>query len=289
MLKIKLSGIDVNIPKDIIGIDMGHSLTKIVFMEENEINLFIYSTQKNNTEITNLLETKKEIYKKYNFSGGKSFSFYNYYSTQLKAKLIDEFEAISKGVELLYFLERKKELSNSLIVTIGTGTSIILKNEEILHLGGSALGGGFFMGFIKYLFNINDFNEAISLAKQGNRYNVDLKVSDIYDPQDNRVDSLFREFTAASLGKINESSNLNSLNRKDFINSIICMLGENLGIIATLMADNHKVENILYGGGFLKDNKVLKKILSILSIVNKKKAIFLNNSEYCAALGALMS
>ena len=289
MLKIKLSGIDVNIPKDIIGIDMGHSLTKIVFMEENEINLFIYSTQKNNTEITNLLETKKEIYKKYNFSGGKSFSFYNYYSTQLKAKLVDEFEAISKGVELLYFLERKKELSNSLIVTIGTGTSIILKNEEILHLGGSALGGGFFMGFIKYLFNINDFNEAISLAKQGNRYNVDLKVSDIYDPQDNRVDSLFREFTAASLGKINESSNLNSLNRKDFINSIICMLGENLGIIATLMADNHKVENILYGGGFLKDNKVLKKILSILSIVNKKKAIFLNNSEYCAALGALMS
>jgi len=289
MLKIKLSGIDVNIPKDIIGIDMGHSLTKIVFMEENEINLFIYSTQKNNTEITNLLETKKEIYKKYNFSGGKSFSFYNYYSTQLKAKLVDEFEAISKGVELLYFLERKKELSNSLIVTIGTGTSIILKNEEILHLGGSALGGGFFMGFIKYLFNINDFHEAISLAKQGNRYNVDLKVSDIYDPQDNRVDSLFREFTAASLGKISESSNLNSLNREDFINSIICMLGENLGTIATLMADNHKVENIIYGGGFLKENKVLKKILSLLSIVNKKKAIFLKNSEYCAALGALLS
>ena len=109
------------------------------------------------------------------------------------ANLINEFEANVSGIKFLYNMEKKKELSRSLIVSIGTGTSIVLIDENLKHLGGSALGGGFFMGLIKTLFKMNDFHEAIDLAKKGNRYNVDLKVSDIYSQEDKRVDLLFRE------------------------------------------------------------------------------------------------
>jgi pantothenate kinase len=143
------------------------------------------------------------------------------------------------------------------------------------------------MGLIKALFNLYDFEESITLAKEGNRYNADLKVSDIYDPEDDRVDLIFREFTAASLGKIDYNYEPNNMKKEDFINSLICMIGENIGTIANLMAENTDLTNIVFCGGFLKENRILRKILSLLCSVNKKKAIFLKNSEFAAAIGAL--
>ena len=223
-----------------------------------------------------------------NFTGGKCFHLFQTYSRDVKTNLINEFEANVKGIETLYLLEKKKVLPPSLIVTIGTGTSVVSKNDLYEHLGGTAMGGGFFMGLIKAIFNINNFQEAMNLAKNGNRYNVDLKVSDIYAPEDDRVDLLFREFTAASLGKIDLSFNVNMLKKEDFINSLICMIGENIGTIANLMADKNDIGTIVFCGGFLKENKIARKLLSFMCRVKNKKAIFLKNSEFSAAIGALI-
>jgi len=288
MLKIILSDNDIKIPSDIIGIDMGQTLSKLAYLGDNELILSSFPTQTSISDIKLFLNLKKEQFKIFNFTGGKSFELYKEYSKDFKANIINEFEANVRGIEFLHNLEKKKEISRSLIVTIGTGTSIVLKDNTYQHLGGSAMGGGFFMGIIKVLFDINNFQEAIKLAKKGNRYNVDLKVSDIYAPEDNRVDILFREFTAASLGKIDENFNAKYLNKEDFINSIICLIGENLGTIATIIADNNIVTDIVFCGGFLIENKILKNLLSLLCKVNKKKAIFLKKSEFCAAIGALL-
>jgi len=288
MPKIILSDNINEIPSDRIGIDMGQSLSKIVFLETNELTLTSFPTQSSIQDIKVLLNSKRDQIDIFNFTGGRSFELYTEYSKNHKSNLINEFEANVKGVEILHKLEKNKELPRSLIITIGTGTSIVLKDDSIKHLGGSALGGGFFMGLVKSIFDLDDFYKAISIAQKGNRYNVDLKVSDIYHPDDKRVGLLFREFTAASLGKINEKFNIKSLSQEDFINSIICLIGENLAIIANSMADNNDVKNIVFCGGFIKENKILRKILSLICKVNKKKGIFLKNSEFCAAIGALL-
>jgi len=287
MFNIKIDNLDVGIPQDTIGVDMGQSLSKIVYLESGILNFSYFLTQTESRSLEDALKSRTKHYKKINFTGGKSFSLFQAYSKKFEAKLINEFEANAKGVEILHLLEKRKELSPSLIVTIGTGTSMVSKKDSIKHLGGTAMGGGFFMGTIKALFNSNDFQEALNLAKSGNRYNVDLKVSDIYDPDDNRVDLLFREFTAASLGKIDLNYNMNNLKKEDFINSLICMIGENICTIANLMADTNDISTIVFCGGFLRENKIVKKILSIMCKVNRKKAIFLKNSEFCAAIGAL--
>jgi type II pantothenate kinase len=267
---------------------MGQSLTKIAYLETSELTLSSYTTQTNIPKIKDFLASKKDQVKNLNFTGGKSYNLYKEYSKDINTSLINEFKANVKGVDFLYKLEKRKELSRSLIVTIGTGTSMVLTDDKYEHLGGSALGGGFFMGLIKSLFNLNDYQEALSLARKGNRYNVDLKVSDIYSPEDDRVDMLFREFTAASLGKIDEEFDIKTLNKEDFINSLICLIGENLGTIAASLAENINVTDIVFCGGFLKGNKILKKILSLLCTVKGKKAIFLKNSEFCAAIGSLL-
>lgn len=288
MSKITFNNNTTQIPSDRIGIDMGQSLTKFVYLENNELILSSFPTQTSILLIKEFLSSKKKQFKIFNFTGGRSFKLYTEYSKNFNANLINEFQANVKGIEFLYRWEKSEELPRTLIVTIGTGTSIVLNDNGYKHLGGSALGGGFFMGIIKALFNLNDFQKALNFANKGNRYNVDLKVSDIYSPEDKRVDLFFREFTAASLGKINEVFDIKSLNKEDFINSIICLIGENLGTIATNVAENNNVTTIVFCGGFLKDNKILKKILSLLCKVNKKKAIFLKNSEYCAGIGALL-
>ena len=288
MVVIKLDEIDAKIPVEKIGVDMGQSLSKIAYLEGDELNLLSFPTQ---TYLESFRESIEPIIKNFSqisYTGGKSFNQFKYYSNSIQTNLINEFEANVKGVESFYLLEKEKNLPNSLIVTIGTGTSMVSKKDAFKHLGGSALGGGFFMGLLKILFNMGDFQEAIEIAKKGTRYNVDLKVSDIYAPEDKRINKLFREFTAASLGKIDHGFSLNNLNKEDFINSLICMIGENIGMLANFMADKNEISNIVFCGGFLKENRIAKKILSLMCNVNKKKAIFLKHPEFCAAMGALL-
>jgi len=269
-------------------VDMGQTLSKIAYLENKELKLSYFPTQTDLASIEKTIDEKINQFKKINFTGGKSFHLFQTYSKALETNLINEFEANVKGIETLYLLEKKKVLSPSLIVTIGTGTSMVSLKDSYEHLGGTAMGGGFFMGIIKTLFNINNFQKAMSLAKDGNRYNVDLKVSDIYAPEDVRVDLLFREFTAASLGKIDQNFDIINLKKEDLINSLISMIGENIGTMANLTADKKDLSTIVFCGGFLKENKIIKKILSLMCRVNKKKAIFLKNSEFSATIGALV-
>ncbi|MBY8984832.1 MAG: hypothetical protein KGD65_07190 [Candidatus Lokiarchaeota archaeon] len=288
MLNINIENSNVNIPEETIGVDMGHTLSKLAYLENKELKLSYFPTQTDLHSIKKAIEEKMGQFKTINFTGGKSYHLFQTYSRDVKTNLINEFEANVKGIETLYLLEKKKVLTPSLIVTIGTGTSMVSKNDSYEHLGGTAMGGGFFMGLIKALFDLNNFHEAIDLAENGNRYNVDLKVSDIYAPEDDRVNLLFREFTAASLGKIDFSFNMNILKKEDFINSLICVIGENIGTIANLMADKNEITSIVFCGGFLKENKIAKKILSLMSRINNKNATFLKNSEFNAAIGALI-
>ncbi|MHA2287906.1 MAG: hypothetical protein ACXABG_03880 [Promethearchaeota archaeon] len=287
--KIQLNETKVDIPSNTLGIDIGQSLTKISYLEENDLILKMFPTSSDFSDVNEFIESKKKTLKKINFTGGKAFFLYNKHSAELKTNLINEFEANIGGIDFLYENKKSRAIPPSIVVTLGTGTSILLKTEDIQHLGGSAAGGGFFMGLVALLFPElkGNFSEAISCASKGNRYNVDLKVSDIYDIEDTRVNKLFREFTAAALGKINENSNIDSATKEDVIASLIGIIGENLGTIATLMAENHKLNLIIYCGGFLIGNKPLKQILSLLSKIKGIKPIFLDNSVFAGAIGAL--
>ncbi len=287
-LKIRLEHPEINISSDVVGIDIGQSLTKVAYRKENEIVLSMSQTGSDFREIIEFLDFNRKNFKFINFTGGKAFSLYKKYSNETKTNLINEFEANIEGLEFLYKHYKSKALPASLVVTIGTGTSIVLKSDNVEHIGGSAMGGGLFMGLIKLLFNMDNYFDAIDLARKGNRFSVDLKVADIYDIEDTRVDKLFREFTAASLGKIKKDFDIKSLKKEDLINSLIGIIGENIGTIATLMAEKYNMKNIVFCGGFLMGNKTVKQILSLLCKFKRKKPVFIENSEFAGAIGALL-
>ena len=287
-LKIRLEHPEMNVSSDIVGIDIGQSLTKVAYLKGNEIVLSMTPTGSDFREIIEFLDFTRKNFNFINFTGGKAFSLYKRYSNETKTNLINEFEANIEGLEFLYKHYKNRPLPASLVVTIGTGTSIVLKNDKVEHIGGSAMGGGLFMGLIKLLFNIDNYFDAIDLARKGNRFSVDLKVADIYDIEDTRVDQLFREFTAASLGKIKKDFDIKSLKKEDLINSLIGIIGENIGTIATLMAESYNMKNIVFCGGFLIGNKTIKQIISLLCKFKRKKPVFIENSEFAGAIGALL-
>ena len=277
------------IPHNIVGIDLGQSLTKVVHLKDKNLILSIFPTESNFEDILAYIQNIDLINIKLNLTGGKAFYFQQKIKNEYNSTIFNEFEANVNGIEVLYDLKKSKSLPEALIIAIGTGSSIILKQEtEYEHIGGSALGGGFFMALIKLLYNITNYNEAIELAQQGDRYKVDLKVSDIYAPEDQRISAIFREFTAASLGKINTGGNMEKFNKQDLLNSLICMIGENLGTIAIEKAINHKVKYLIFCGGFVSYNKPLKQILTMLCTINQKKAMFLNHAIFAGAIGTLI-
>ena len=284
--KIPLDEISIQIPIDRIGIDMGQTLTKIALVEENRLILLIIPTQTDFQEIRSFLMSKKGLYNKFVFTGGKAFSLNNEFSKEVETLLLNEFEANSKGIEALYTLNKKKELPPSLVVSIGTGTSIVLKRDSFQHLGGTALGGGFFMGLLKLIYNEVNYKDAVESAIKGNRYGIDLKVSDIYDDEDNRVDNIFREFTAASFGKVED---IKSAKKEDLLHSVISLIAENIGMLASFLADKEDVKDIVFCGGFTIGNKILRKAISRICIFQQKKAVFLKNAEFMGAIGALLN
>jgi len=276
-----------NIPQNVIGIDLGQSLTKIAYLYEDDLCLSIHPTHDDYEYVDKYLVDNNLTDMKLNITGGKAYYYQKQLSHTYKSTIFNEFEANVSGIDILFNLKKSKSLPEALITTIGTGSSMILKKERYKHIGGSALGGGFFMALIKLLYKITSYNEAIELAEQGDRYKVDLKVADIYSPEDQRINAIFREFTAASLGKINSRGKIEHYNKGDLLNSLICMIGENIGTIAIEKANNHNIQYLVFGGGFISNNKPLKQVLTLLCTINKKKAIFLNHSLFAGAIGAL--
>ncbi|MHA1670114.1 MAG: hypothetical protein ACTSV5_05990 [Promethearchaeota archaeon] len=275
------------LPKNVIGIDLGQSLTKIAYFNKDDLNLLIHPAQDDYDYINKYLIDNNLTEMILNLTGGKAYYYQKQLSQNYNSTIFNEFEANVNGIEILYNLKKSKNLPKALIITIGTGSSMILKKESFEHIGGSALGGGFFMALVKLLFNITSYDEVIGLAQQGNRYKVDLKVDDIYSPEDPRVSAIFREFTAASLGKINSKGKIQNYNKQDLIISLICMIGENIGTIAVEKAKNHDVKYLIFCGGFVSNNKPLKQVLTLLCTINKKKAMFLNHSIFAGAIGVL--
>lgn len=286
---INLTSTLANTLKSKLGIDAGASLTKISYVKDDKLIFKSFLTNYN--EIYKFLNENQEF--KINLTGGKAFKIYKNFNKDKNCQLINEFEAQCRGVEVLFELNEKKMPLDMLFISVGTGTSMLhIKSQEdrrnFERIGGSALGGGTFMGLIKLLYNLDDFNEAINIAKKGNPYNVDLKVGDIYENEDDRVDPLFRQFTASSLGKVTLFNDI-SYKKEDVINSIISIISENIASQLILYSQNRKVKNLVFSGGFLKNNSIFKRIIKIMCKMHKKKPYFLKYNDMVSAIGALRS
>jgi type II pantothenate kinase len=200
--------------------------------------------------------------------------------------VVDEFEAWRRGAAALLSGLQGGAAPRYLLVSIGTGTSMLLVDGlQVKRVGGTALGGGTLMGLCTQLAGTESFEEVVALAARGDRNAVDLLVSDVYPDGDG---ALLGAVTAAHFGKLA----LGGAGREppdpaDLVQAVLAMVGQNVGLLSMAIAAAADVGRVVYGGSTLRHNPLLAGTLEIVTRALGREPVLLTHGEFAGALGAL--
>jgi len=167
---------------------------------------------------------------------------------------------------------------NIVIANIGTGTAIInARKDQIIHLGGTGVGGGTILGLAKRLLSLSDFDDIMELAGFGSLDPVDLLLGDITAAD---ISFLNKKTTASNFGKM-----LDTVRNEDIALGIVNMVYQVIGMIAVFAARSRNIDRVIVSGsGSL--NQLGKKILAEITRLYSVIFEYPENAEYTTAIGA---
>jgi type II pantothenate kinase len=196
----------------------------------------------------------------------------------VRVEAVPEFEAWARGATVLASEEGAALPEHYLLVSLGTGTSMLAVDGRVAtRIGGTALGGGTVLGLGRLLCGVEPFAELAALAAGGQRRTVDLLVGDVYPAGDAPLPA---ELTAAHFAK------LGSRRPADLAHAVMGLVGENVAIVAGGVARQAGVRTVVYGGSTLAGNAALRDVLAEITTVLGFEARFLARGAYCGAVGA---
>ncbi len=198
---------------------------------------------------------------------------------------INEFDAWGEGARQLLDADEFPPTSRFLMVSVGTGTSVLLVDSgNAFRIGGTSLGGGTVLGLGAALVGEPNFDALCELAGKGSRSEVDLVVNDIYRPGEIELPG---DITAAAFGKLSLAGTEPQYTREDLAAGIMSMVAENVGLIAAGLSFTTQVEKIVYGGSTLRNNPNLTTTLDAITNMMGRSAHILPMGEFGGAIGAL--
>jgi type II pantothenate kinase len=256
-----------------VGVDAGASLWKLVY-QSDELHTSVLCTGQV-AELRDQLEAwqPQRVY----LTGGAAASLERDLAGS-PVRTVPEFEAWARGAPLLAECAGHALPESFLLVSLGTGTSILAVVEGVgARVAGTALGGGTLLGLGRLLLGESSFDEIVALAGRGDRRKVDLLVGDIY--RDGGT-PLPPELNASSFAK------LDSREPADLAHAILGVVGENVSIICTIAARSASITTVVYGGSTVARNPALVEILRNTTGLLGREPLFLEQGAFCGAVGA---
>lgn len=179
-----------------------------------------------------------------------------------------------------------------IVVNIGSGVSILSVRSPTNYkrISGTSLGGGTFLGLCCLLTGCETFEDAISLASEGDSTSVDKLVRDIYGGDYERF-GLPGNVVASSFGHMMSAERRESVSRADLARATLVTITNNIGSIARMCAVNEHIERVVFVGNFLRVNTISMKMLAYAMDYwsnGTLKALFLEHEGYFGAMGCLM-
>jgi type II pantothenate kinase len=197
---------------------------------------------------------------------------------------INEFAAWGAGARGLLANADEAAPTRFMVVSLGTGTSVLLVDGlSAQRIGGTALGGGTVVGLGCSLCNAIDFDELCKLAAEGDTGRVDLRVSDIY--RSGEI-PLAGDITAANFGGL-AIRGTDGVSRADLAAGVMNLVGENIGLICAGLAAAVQVEVVALGGSTLRNNPALVGSLTQITAAVGRRPVLLERGGHAGALGAL--
>lgn len=192
----------------------------------------------------------------------------------------NEFLAWALGAPVVAELQSLRLPRQYLLVSIGTGTSILeVKGGAARRLSGSTLGGGTLLGLSRLLGCGDSFSEFVELAARGDRTRVDLYVDGVFSSTDH---TLLSGETASSFGDVR------SKEPADLAHGLMWLIGENIGILCNAIARQVAVQTIVFGGTTLAGNHILRSVLCKTVSDSGVEALVLQDGAFCGAAGAAL-
>ena len=268
----------------IIGIDVGGSTTKIVGFERNGSLIdpltvtandpvtSIYGAFGKFTDVNRLALSDIEKI----MVTGVGASYINKPLYGLECVHVSEFDCIGLGGLYLSNLDR------TIVVSMGTGTAIVKaeKGEKIEYLGGTGVGGGTLVGLSKKLLGLNDIQNIVDIAKDGNLANIDLRVSDITGNDYSGVSS---NLTAANFGNVSDLATTS-----DLALGLINMIFETVAMLSLFASRDKKINDIVLTGNITTIPQG-KTIFDGLNKVFEANFIIPDHSQFATVIGAALT
>jgi type II pantothenate kinase len=199
---------------------------------------------------------------------------------------VNEFAAWGAGAKALLEESGGAPADRYLLVSVGTGTSVMLADGMgVQRVGGTALGGGTIVGLGGLLLGTSSFAELVELAAKGDRRCVDLLVSDIYRPGEI---PLAGDLTAANFGKAAVTAAAAAPRRADVAHALMGLVAENVALICAGLGSALQVRTVVFAGSTLRRNRPLVEILAQIAGFTGTRPTFLPEGEFAGALGALL-
>jgi type II pantothenate kinase len=197
----------------------------------------------------------------------------------LPATHVGEFAAWAAGAHVLAADDGALLPGRCLVVSLGTGTSVLaLRDGEVERVGGTAVGGGTLLGLGRLLLGTQDFAALAALAARGDRRRVDLLVGDVY-----RVAAdapLLHDLTASNFAK------LASTEPADVAHALMGLVGETVALVSGALATSAGVDTVVYCGSTLAENPALREVVAGITAHFGHTACFLARGAWCGAVGA---
>lgn len=192
----------------------------------------------------------------------------------IETEHINEFRAIGLGGTKLTGLRK------AIIVSMGTGTAFVRADgENIVHMGGTGVGGGTLIGLSSLLLGVRNFESIIELAKNGDLNNVDISIGDM-NTQGAYMPS---NVTASNFGKVTDFTT-----KSDVSAGLVNMVFQTIGMMSVFASRIDGVKDIVLCGN-LTTIPNTKEIFSRIEELHGVRFYIPDQAEYATALGAALA
>ncbi|MBR3088442.1 MAG: type II pantothenate kinase [Prevotella sp.] len=265
----------------VIGIDVGISTTKIVGIDEMKVvspmritaadpvtslygafGKYLYENHIDLTDVEHVVLT------------GVGSAYIEKPVYGLSTSRADEFVADGLGARF------ESKLDHIIVVSMGTGTSLVLCNgNDIHHIGGISIGGGTLQGLSRIMLQTSDIRQVSELAKHGDISHVSLMIGDI---SAHPLPGLPMNVTASLFANAQTDAS-----KEDIAVGLIHTVLQSVGSAAVLSALNTDIKNFVLIGN-LSLLPQCKDVFPMMEQLYNVRFHIPKYSEFCTAIGAAL-
>ncbi len=255
----------------VVGIDRGASFTDFAVIESGS---FLESLSIETRDWQSIGDIYGRLRDKHQtrhivFTGSKAEMPAN---MQNEVKMISEIDAIGFGGATL------ANFSSCIVVSIGTGTAIVhFSKNRAKHVGGTGVGGGTIKGLASLICGLEDPAEIDALALKGNPSKLNLTISDLgYEA----LSFLGADVTASNFAAVH------SRKTEDMAAGILRLVGETIGIIASICARESDCRNRIVVVGKVAHSQFIRQVFDLVAKLYETKFTFPENPGFATVYGA---